>query len=138
MTDLPEQYRYLLSDDVRKRQSALRAHSRQPSGDARVLPYLEAMLEDRRLCIVSLPFEFGEVRWLAAEAVAAERKVLGIPTPVRLVQVVLPVSHKKLQRIAESVGAPRNEGWQERFERLRAMGALELVDLDLEPQFFGL
>jgi hypothetical protein len=51
-----------------------------PSGDARVLPYLEAALVDKTICVVMIPFTFADVRYEAALALASERKVQSIDT----------------------------------------------------------
>jgi hypothetical protein len=59
-----------------------------PSGDARVLPYLEAALEDATICLVGAPIMYAELRLEAATALARERKVQGNIEPVILLQTV--------------------------------------------------
>jgi hypothetical protein len=132
MTDLPRGYEYLLSDNVRERQAVLRALSHRPTGDPRVLPFIERMLEDTRPCIISLPIEYGEVRMRAAEALAAERKAQNINDPVRLIGVAVPLTPTTLHRLCQEAGLPMvMESWQARFERLREMGMLPLGDIEL-------
>jgi hypothetical protein len=133
MTELPEGYHYLQSDDVQKRQSVLRAIAHRPTGDPRVLPHIEQMLEDRRPGVMSLPAVYGEVCLAAAEALAAERKAQGIIERVRVSRVVIPLTHNQLAGLAKAAGLPSTMGWGEWFERLRETGLLPVEDLDLEP-----
>jgi hypothetical protein len=59
-----------------------------PSGDARVLPYLEAALEDARICLFMIPITFSDVRYAAALALVTERKTQNIDKPVILRQTI--------------------------------------------------
>ncbi|HEX6042050.1 hypothetical protein, partial [Longimicrobium sp.] len=53
-----------LSDpDAAERVSALAACRQAPSGDARLLPLLERLLDDGTPVVVSVPFAYGELRW---------------------------------------------------------------------------
>ena len=106
---------------------------RRPSGDPRVLPYLERLLEDGAPCLFSIPSEYGEVRYRAAEALAAERQVQGISEPVRVRSVVVPLTANRLFLISEAEGLPPALTWQARFERLRDLGKLPVEDLELPP-----
>jgi hypothetical protein len=133
MTDLPEELANLLSEDPKKRCYLLRRLSHRPSGDPRVLPYLERLLEDRAPCLFSIPYEYGEVRYRAAEALAAERQAQGISEPVRVRSVVVPLTANRLFLISEAEGLPPALTWQARFERLRDLGKLPVEDLELPP-----
>lgn len=136
MMALPNGYEYLLSDEVQKRQVVLHGLSFRPTGDPRVLPYIEQMLEDKRPCVISLPHLYAEVRFRAAEALAAERKAQGINEPVRLSGVVIPINHNKLAELARAAGLSMTAGWQVWFERLREMEQLPVEDFELEPESF--
>jgi hypothetical protein len=59
-----------------------------PSGDPRVLPYLEAALEDKTICVVMIPTTYADVAYQAALALASERKIQNIDKPVILRQTV--------------------------------------------------
>lgn len=64
-----------------------------PTGNAKVITYLEQLVEDRRGCIVHFqePEAFGELRWLAARVLACEYAYQGIETPIMLEDVVQPI-----------------------------------------------
>ena len=81
----------MMNGDITLRAASLRALWKLPTGDKRLLPYLEQLLHDKAPCVLGLPYVFGEIRWLAAHALAAEREVLGITKPVRLQNVVKPI-----------------------------------------------
>lgn len=125
----------LHSQEISMRVAALKNLRRHPSEDLRVLPYLEALLDDTTPCIVMLPYRFGEIRWLAAYALAAERAALGIKEPVRLQGVVQPLSTDEYEAIHRAVGIEVKggvEGVLKGMHTLREMGQLPLYDLELE------
>lgn len=108
-----------------------------PSADRRVLPYLERLLEDKRPCLLAIPYIFGEIRWLAAKALLAEREALGIGEPVRVLNVVQPIDMKgyaKARRAANISIQGGVEGVCENLAMLRDMGYLPMYDLILWPQ----
>ena len=74
----------LHSKELSMRVATLKTLQKYPSGDERVLQHIEALLDDKTLCVLMLPYRFGEIRWLAAQALAAERASLGNEEPVRL------------------------------------------------------
>lgn len=132
----------LQSADLSRLVSRLKGIRRTPSGDVRVLPYLEALLDDRRACLVSIPYTYGEVRWLAAYALAAERAAAGIAAPVRLERVAAPLDTEKVfaAEQAASHGEPGGlskqggvEGVLEVFDALRQRGDLPLYDVEFLP-----
>ena len=94
----------LLDGDIQETCMILEICREKPIGDMRLLPYFEAYLEDRRPCILGAPTEYGEVRWLAAEALAAERQELGIGEYVMLKGAVRPLGIVELYRLAQSAG----------------------------------
>jgi hypothetical protein len=87
------------TDDVK---DALAYLVDRPLGDMRLLPHLEELLEDRRPCILYVPYRYGELRWLAAEALVAEREKLSIDEPVILRGVVKPLSIGELKDLAKN------------------------------------
>jgi hypothetical protein len=134
----PDPSGYLSSDDPKRRAAALRARSRHPSGDPRVLPLLENLLHDRTPIIVQFPIAYGEIRWLAAEALAAERYQQNLTEHVVAPGTVIPLSTTKLYRLAEAAGVPDDDGWEPLFIRMRDRGLLPTEDIDWAPQQFGL
>jgi hypothetical protein len=94
--DFQETVENLHSDDLLLQTSALKVLAIDPLGDQRILPYLEALLTDTTPCLVAIPYMFGEIRWLAARALAKERAVLGIEEKVYLHNVVKPLNTQTL------------------------------------------
>lgn len=128
----------LMGNDVSSRAIALDALWQYPSGDARILPYLERLLHDKALCLMGIPYIYGEIRWLAAHALVAERSKLAIGEPVELRNVVRPIDSKGARRARKAANLARGrggvEGVLERLEILRDMGYLAVYDLCLEPK----
>ena len=123
---------HLQSDDLLLQSATLKTLVIDPLGDQRILPYLEALLTDTTPCLVAIPYRFGEIRWLAARALAKERAVLGIKEPVYLQNVVKPLTGQALadlEREAHIQARGGIDGLLETFAQLRAMGKLLLYDL---------
>src|SRR4051812_8429421 len=80
----------LSSADPRARARMLQAIAAQPVGNKELLSVCEKLLDDREVCLLSIPYRFGEVRFVAAEAVAALRATLGIHEPVRVLDTFTP------------------------------------------------
>ena len=51
----------LTSHDSSLRAIALENLWQVPSGDYRVIPYIKALLSDKTLCLLGIPYIFGEV-----------------------------------------------------------------------------
>jgi hypothetical protein len=128
---------YLTSDDPKERAAGLRARSRHPSGEPSVLPILENLLEDRTPTIVQFPIAYGEMRWLAAEALAAERYRQNVTEHVVAPGTVIPLSTTRLYRLAAASGVRAGQGWEPLFVRMRERGLLPTEDIDWEPRQFG-
>jgi len=132
-TELAEDLR---SEELSLRVATLKAFRKLPSGDARILPHLEPLLQDKTPCILGYPYIFGEVRWLAAHALAAERAALGMNQPVRVQNVVKPINTAGITYAEEAANVEFKggvEGVLENLAILRDMGYLPLIDLDFLP-----
>jgi hypothetical protein len=124
----------LRSDDLSRQTATLKAFAQFPSRDARILPYLERLLYDKTPCILGFPLIFGEVRWLAAQALAAERAALGINERISLQNVVRPIDTKgytQARKAAQVDFRGGVEGILENLAILRDMGHLPMYDLEL-------
>ncbi len=132
--DFNELIEDLQSDVIPRRVAALRDLIREPLADARVLPFLEKLLNDTTPCVISIPYRFGEIRYLAAHALAVERTALGIAEPVRMNKIVYPLNTEELvsaRKGASIKGRGGVDGMLETFKLLRDMGQLPLGDLEL-------
>lgn len=122
------------SYDISMRVAALKDLIQDPSADPRVLAYLENLLSDTTPCAISRPYRFGEIRYLAAHALAAERAAMGINEPVLMNKVVRPLNTEELASAEKAAGIKGRGGVGgvlETFKLLRDMGHLPLVDLEL-------
>ena len=115
----------------------LKYFAMNPTGDPRVLPYIEAHLTDTSFCIMSAPTKYGEIRLLAAYALAAEYRQQKIKRPIILRDVVVPIDDNTYVslRLENKIETPKNvERFPGRFivlEELRRRGKLPTGDLDL-------
>jgi len=133
--DLQETIEALQTDD--RRSVMLRVLMMEPLADERILPSLEELLTDTTPCVIAIPHRFGEVRWLAAHALAKERQALGISEPVVLHNVVIPLDTNELGRLAEEAQLHSRgglEGILEDFAQLQARDKLPRYDLELNRE----
>ncbi|WP_218079640.1 hypothetical protein [Anthocerotibacter panamensis] len=127
----------LRSEKTQERASALRCLSAN-TDDPRLLPYIEPLLEDKTVCIVHIPIHYGEIRYLAATALAEVRAAVGVWEKV-CVEFVVPLNVTELNKIARATGIeerrglPGHEGTFELFARLREMGKLPMATIELDP-----
>lgn len=126
----------LASEDPSFRAVTLEVLWQFPSADPRVLPYLERLLHDKAPCLLGIPYVFGEIRWFAAHALAAERGALGITEPVRLQNVVRPAETRDIMKAEYEAGIEGRggvEGLLADLAILRDMGYMPMIDLNLLP-----
>jgi hypothetical protein len=132
-----EFYRVTLQDGTHEdRALSLQALARTPTRDPRVRAAIEPLLEDSSPCVVQIPYRFGEVRYLAGAALAAERCAAGVGEPVRL-RCTLPVTTDELETIRTGAvtesGLTGSDpvhvqlGW---FARLRSLGLLSEIEVE--------
>lgn len=128
----------LADADPAERAAMLAVLRDNPTGDARLLPPIEALLADTTPCLMQVkPFVFCEVRWLAAHALAAERAARGIGVPVEIDGVVPPVAGDDIPTVEPEAyaGGRRRagvEGHLEAFALAREWGLLPRADLRLQ------
>lgn len=123
------------SDELSLRVAAVKNLWRDPTADPRILPYLEELLHDTTPCLLGIPYIFGEIRWLAAKALAAERAALGINQLVR-VRVVKPVETSeiiKAEQKARLEGQWGVDGLLKNLAILRDGGYMPMIELELWP-----
>jgi hypothetical protein len=143
-TPNPDEVTYFLtrlpSANVLERATALRSQAGRPLADPRLLARAEKLLADTSLCLLEIPYLFGEVRWRAAQAVAALRAVLGKSERVELRDVLVPLTANQAARLAieHAVTSSKagNEGMIERLEQLRQRDLLRCRDVVEDPAFY--
>ncbi len=95
--ELAETIRYLNHPEPQERAIMLVALWNWLSKDPRLLSHLEALLEDRTPCAFGRPRRLTEIRWLAAQALAAEYRAQGLRRPISLAEdTVTPVPAQDL------------------------------------------
>jgi hypothetical protein len=94
------------STDARARVRSLHAIAEKPVADPRLLAACEKLLADREVCLIQIPYRFGEVRVVAADAVSALRGKLGIPEPVIVADGFMPLTTDDVARLARAAGLP--------------------------------
>lgn len=135
--------------DAKEKTLSLKNWYRYPTGDKRILPYIENLLEDRGIYIINIPFRYGEVRYLAAYALVAEYKLLGIDKTIELKQVMLP-TEGGYSSVARELGIKVEDSdivlepddsppeisakkFCKKLEILRDIGKIPLEDLIVKP-----
>lgn len=127
-----EDTRFLLSTlstgSTEERGLTLRGLATRPSRNPRVVAAIAALLGDRSACLLGIPLRYGELRLLAAEALAAERRAAGDHGGVE-VTCILPQTAGDLMREMDRLGLPWPKGDPvdasiAALEQLQARGAL--------------
>ena len=126
----------LKSSDAEARAISLQTLTENPLPDERIAAALNALLDDRAVCVLQLPYQFGEVRWLVAHALAAVHRALGKTGPVTLSGVPGPINLAELAAMAteKNVTPPKGSVVQEsvfKYDALRRLNALPLYDVTL-------
>ncbi len=115
----------LASSDPVERFLMLLVLADDPSGEARVRAAVEPLIEDRASRPARRPAFRTEVRWHAAHALAAERRLAGISEEVSLSDVIAPLDVATIVALAEDAyGDDRPRTAELCFERLRHDGRL--------------
>jgi hypothetical protein len=119
--ELAWQFSELQSPDARSRAYILRTIAANPVANEQLLIAAERLLDDRTITLLDIPERFGEVRWLAADAVAALRGALGRSDAVTLEDTFEPI--EDVERLAREAGIDpsRSEGLAGRIETLLQM-----------------
>ncbi|MFE6922456.1 hypothetical protein ACFVAV_15555 [Nocardia sp. NPDC057663] len=113
----------------------LRTLKRSPYPEARIIPYIEALLDDRSPCITGIPYRYGEIRWLAAGALRRVYDALGIRESIVLRDVPATQSSDQLGDLVWELG--KHDEWihlgaEELYVKLRDLGQLPVRDVVLE------
>jgi hypothetical protein len=85
----------------------LSEHFEYPSGDSRLLPYLETLLNDRRVYLMGPPFDrqnHGILAYDAADALASERSKLGIMDDVVVKSIFRCLGYKEIEQLRIEAG----------------------------------
>ena len=138
--DLQEFIDCIESDNAKELGQWLKAFQISPSQDVRILPYLEKLLTSQSVCIVynSEPLYYGEIRLLAAQALAAERAKLNIDEPVYC-KLVVPLVDNEVDTYASEIGIKvryRIEDTIEALERLIELNRVPLMEVRYDPADF--
>jgi hypothetical protein len=120
-----EHYVESLNGTPRQRAIPLQGISIDPSPDPRLLAPCEPLLNGRTIALLGLPITFGEVRWLAADAVASLRRVLGISEPVVIPDVFAPVSGGKAMGLLKAAGVEFKAGIEGTIEALETLAKMD-------------
>ncbi|HUN09666.1 MAG TPA: hypothetical protein PLQ56_23880 [Aggregatilineales bacterium] len=115
--------------------AGLVVQSKNPSGDPRMIPILERFCADKRIANIHIPFRYGEIAYLAAFALCAEKHKLNLDGAIRITTAI-PLPVQELHELAERYGAvrPRGlDGWVMLGQMLADMGKLPQMVLELDP-----
>lgn len=131
----------LASPDPVHRVRALQGIAERPVADPRLLEAAESLLADREICLIQIPWRFGEVRGVALDAVAALRYVLHKFEPVVLEDAFFPMSIDQIGPKARAAGITSelqgHEGVMDTLRQLRARGLLSTLKLTRDPREMG-
>jgi hypothetical protein len=126
----------LRSDDPGTRIRALQFLGRSPDVRPQVMTELERLVEDRTCGMLDVPYRYGEIRTLAAEALAVARAKIGDLRLVRIEAVPPGLTTDRMAPYSDQAGLPRLGGPRplERYILLRDGGHLPLRDYEFDPR----
>jgi predicted RNA-binding protein with RPS1 domain len=122
----------LASDDPRERVIMLEVLSDRPTGSPDVRARVEELLADDAVTVLFLPYAYGEVRYIAARALAAERSAAGIAEPVVLADVPEPLDTDDLDKLSDRSGLGSMR-LLPAYAELRRRGQIPLTTVRLDP-----
>ncbi|MFT3699674.1 MAG: hypothetical protein QM831_41380 [Kofleriaceae bacterium] len=117
----------LKSSVARDRVEALKRIAEAPVADVQLLAATERLLGDREVCLVQIPYRFGEVRFFAADAVAAVRQLLGNSDPVVVEGTFYPLTGDDVSKYADAAGVARELGMDGILATLRELVARNAI-----------
>jgi hypothetical protein len=131
-SDLSYTINALRSPEARNRVSILKVLRRSDRADEQVLPHREELLNDLTPCMIDVkPIRFAEIRYLAAQALKAQHRLLGINKSVDFSGFIHEMIAGYLIGLAKESNIQYSnfqEEYPEIFEKLRAMGKLPIAD----------
>jgi len=131
--ELDDLLQVLGDNDPAMRAAALQTLIADPAADPRLIGPVERLITDRTAVVVSVPPpRVGEIRWLAAHALAAVRRMLDIAEPVILRGVPAPLDGAGVAAAAEAAGGRTRggiDGVIATYAALAERGMLPAVDL---------
>jgi hypothetical protein len=136
--DIAFYVRVLSGDDQQQRALALRELALRPTGDAAVREAVERLLADDTPCVLQIPYRFGELRLLAAGALAAERAAIGDRATL-VVHTIRPLDADQLEQARQraQIPLPKRSNAVEMqlavFAALRSRGLLQETDVEFPP-----
>jgi hypothetical protein len=127
--DIAFHLKRLTTGDPETRANSLRALGQAPFANEQLLAACERLLDDRTITLLGIPYSYGEIRWVAADAVAAIRGALGRKEPVVIQDAFAPIDGTRVGQLAEQTGIasspkPGIDGAIETLERIAAAGKL--------------
>lgn len=135
--ELVETVKSLQHADPKERAAMLKALWAWPARDKRLWPHLEALLQDTSPCMFGTPPRFAEIRWLAAQALAADYRASSLQRTIRLRQVVVPLTAEELLRAAHEAGLVVTDAQDSilaAFATLQRTGKLKVADLEVSAK----
>lgn len=106
-----------------------------PSGDPRLIPILEGLCADKRIAQIDIPFRYGEIAYLAAFALCAEKHKCNMEGKIRITTAV-PLDENAVIELTEHHGViipPGISGITLAIQTLAEMGMLPQIILELDP-----
>jgi hypothetical protein len=124
--------------DSTERVLALRFLLGSPEMANALADYVEKLLTDRTVAMVSLPMRFGEIRNLAAEVVATGRAYANNKEPVILDNAYRTLTYQAIATLADAHGLDKilREGCA-LYEHLRDSGHLKSQQLEFVPDWYS-
>lgn len=124
----------LASSDPDTRVIALQDLTKYPSGASEVIAAVRRLTEDRTPAVISIPYAFGEVRWAAAYALAAELRAQGLRESVSIQDIPEPVGINELGFLEQQAGIGRGglDSLRRSYAELGDRGLLKTTKLALD------
>ncbi|WP_162240343.1 hypothetical protein [Nocardia arizonensis] len=124
----------LQDEDEEERLSTLWTLVHLPLSDERIVPYLQEAMNDTAVAILELPYVYGELRWLAAQALFREYCALGINATVELRGVPKPLDSSEMGEFLRDdslLDYLVHLDMVDNYRELRDLGKIPIVDLVL-------
>ncbi len=128
----PSPLERLNSDVANERARGLLWLSTAPDKSEEVVTRVEELLEDHSAAMIGVPYLFGEIRFLAAQALAVVRARMGNPELVKITDCPRTVTDRRIGSYAEPYDLKPMSG-EKLYAALRDLGALPTRDYVFDP-----
>ena len=129
-----QRYQALVDGTPHERSVALYAIAATEAPGSDLLSAVESLLDERAIVQMYVPYRYGQLRYIAADALAQLRARVGDMRPIHLAELPVPLNVDRMGQIRSAAGLVMYTGEPaEEYADLVARGLVRVVDRVFDP-----